>query len=200
MASYASQVAAEELSAVELKNFHYLTADMRNFDLPAATFDTAWILLGSLQHMTTNDDVVACFSAISNVLTESGTLVLELPHPNEAVFGMGECTRNSWKMPLEVLDGKEEGELHALWGDEGDAFDPVTQIRRFTVELKLTGGKCQTVREVVPMRVFTAQEINALARLAGFHVVAMHGALEEGVDVHDEEEAYRLVCVLQKTV
>ena len=48
------------------------------------------------------------------------------------------------------------------------------------------------------MRLFTAQEIDALARCAGFAVVDTYGALQDDVAPDDEEEAFRLVCVLQK--
>ena len=54
------------------------------------------------------------------------------------------------------------------------------------------------LRQVVPMRLFTVQEIDALARCAGWRVAAYYGALEEGVRIDDEEAAFRLVCALQK--
>jgi hypothetical protein len=56
----------------------------------------------------------------------------------------------------------------------------------------------QKVREVVPMRLFTSQEIDALARCAGLEVVAMYGALSDEVPVDSEDEAFRLVCVMRK--
>ena len=37
----------------------------------------------------------------------------------------------------------------------------------------------QRVRQVVPMRLFTAQEIDALARCSGFEVASMYGALDK---------------------
>ena len=147
-----------------------------------------------------------------------------------------ECTRNGWKVPLVqstddtsnlnddddnddddeddsvVADG---GELSIVWGDDGDTFDPITQVRQFSIRFDVSGlddntneNKDGTVassdvtrtslEQVVPMRLFTAQEIDALARCAGLEVVAMYGALEHDVDVNDEEASYRLVCVLQK--
>jgi hypothetical protein len=48
------------------------------------------------------------------------------------------------------------------------------------------------------MRLYTAQEIDALARCAGFEVVAMYGALDAEVNVNDEDLAFRLVSVLRK--
>jgi len=51
---------------------------------------------------------------------------------------------------------------------------------------------------VVPMRHFTSQEIDLLARLSGFEIMSMHGALQFDVDVNDDDQAFRLVCVLQR--
>lgn len=56
----------------------------------------------------------------------------------------------------------------------------------------------RSVNEVVPTRLFTAQEIDALARCSGFEVVDTFGALEADVDVNDEDAAFRLVCVMQR--
>eukprot|EP00978_Attheya_sp_CCMP212_P015850 scaffold40988_cov52-Attheya_sp.AAC.1 len=193
--------------------FEYLCQDMRQpllgEDGRTELFDSVWILLGSLQHMTSNDDVISCFQSAANELREGGTLILELPHPRET-FSMVECTRNGWEVPLEDDNGKEYGELRIVWGDDNDPFDPVLQIRNFTVAMDLVAPQVlneegdkneqlQSVREVVPMRLFTAQEIDALGRCSGFELAAMYGALSQDVNVNDGDEAFRLVCVLRKT-
>ena len=59
-------------------------------------------------------------------------------------------------------------------------------------------GKCR-VREVVPTRLLTLQEIDALARCAGVEMAAKYGALDEEVSIDDEEEAFRMVCVQRKS-
>lgn len=204
MAAYAQEVAAETLEKDELDCFDYRVEDMRVFELREGDpkIDTAWILLGSLQHLLENKDVIRCFQSVCEALAHDGTLILELPHPRE-IFSMVECTRNGWKVPLEGDDGNDEGELQIIWGDQGDKFDPITQIREFTVEMQLKGSgskqsDLQNVREIVPTRHFTAREIEALAQIANLEVVEMFGALEEGVAVDDEDLAFRLVCVLRK--
>jgi SAM-dependent methyltransferase len=256
MAAYAQHIVREELADLPSppdaasflsSNYQYQVADMRNFSLEATVgsdsttpvqVDTIWVLLGSLQHMLTNQDVIDCFTSMHRALVSNGTVFIELPHPREATFNMIECTRNGWKVPLEGKennmramddedgndDAIDEGELSIVWGDDGDEFDPITQIRKFTIRFDLLGrneehssvdGKfdkalegsktatsdiksIQSIHQVVPMRLFTAQEIDALARCVGFEVVAMFGALEEGVDVNDEDASYRLVSVLRK--
>ncbi|KAL3787679.1 hypothetical protein ACHAWO_000479 [Cyclotella atomus] len=210
-------------------DFTYLCGDMRKIDESVSNgstnFDAAWLLLGSMQHLLTNDDIIACFKSINSVLQPGGTVVIELPHPRET-FSMGECTKNGWTVPLvhEVdEDGteKEYGELIIVWGDEDDYFDPVAQVRRFTVSMELSikdpkdipddmgtsplfrqmtkDGKT-TLKEIVPMRLFTLQEIDALARCAGLAMVAKYGALADDISIEDEEEAFRMVCVLRKIV
>jgi SAM-dependent methyltransferase len=212
MVDYGRDIALHELDVDSQESFTYATEDMSDFDFEQLAgdgdvngdllFDSAWILLGSLQHLTTNEKVMSCFESIHRALSPRGTLIIELPHPRET-FSLVECTRNGWEVPLEDEDGETSGELEIVWGDDNDAFDPITQVRQFTVSLELKGVQnadpdLQSVREIVPLRHFTSQEIDALARLTGFEVTSLHGALSEGVDVNDEDQAFRLVCVLQK--
>lgn len=248
MVKYGKELAAEEQqqqqheSSAAAAAFRYLLADMRDFaslllqlrreGSDENLFHTAWILMGSLQHLTTNTDVLQCFANVATSLHPGGTLILELPHPKEELLGgMVDCTRNSWHVPLEGDDDDDDnknnnnnnndaGQLDIIWGDENDEFDPISQIRKLTVSLELkepaittttnqkkygknkkkssTNTKVvQSVRQVIPIRLFTAQEIDALATCAGFQVVAMSGALEEDISVHDDA-AYRLVCILRK--
>jgi len=219
MVEYGRENANRELGAPggRRDDFVYVNGDMRSVcDYTPSSFDAAWLLLGSMQHLLTNDDVLSCFASVSSVLKPGGTIIIELPHPRET-FSMGECTRNGWTVPLEDDDENEYGELSVVWGEEDDEFDPVAQVRQFTVGMELTmnsaedapkeedaflrmseGGKTK-VREVVPMRLYTLQEIDALARCAGLEMVARYGALDEEVSIENEEEAFRMVCVLRKS-
>jgi SAM-dependent methyltransferase len=215
MVEYSCEIAGEELGDQNVggkrDRFHYILDDMRSISnsqssgLQHGSFDNAWILLGSMQHLTTNDDVINCFSSTSLLLKEGGTLTIELPHPRET-FTMVECTRNGWEVPLEDENGKEYGELKIIWGDNDDNFDPIRQVRDFTVamelivseDMKVDNPELQSVREIVPMRLFTYQEIDAFSRIAGFEVVELFGALSDEVNVNSEDEAFRLVCVLRK--
>lgn len=203
MVIYGKDLASHELEADALSSFHYVEGNMKDFQLGRA-YDTAWILLGSLQHMTTNADVLDCFRNVHSALQDGGTLILELPHPRET-FSMVECTRNGWEVPLEDESGAAYGELRIIWGDDNDHFDPITQVRRFSVSMEIrqdeqnyTDGM-KSVKEIVPIRLFTSQEIGALAMCSGFDIAAMYGALDDEISVNDEE-AFRLVCVLRKKV
>lgn len=222
MAAYALQILEDDLdegvdddfddenSKEDMKSrFNYLVEDMRSFTA-TRTFDTAWILLGSMQHMLATDDAIACFQSAHAALKPGGTLVVELPHPQE-VLGVVECTRNEWTVPLDGLDDSDSTKkIVIVWGDEDDPLDPVTQVRDFTVGFRLIGCEEQEWRrlglaspelqQVVPMRLYTAGEVEALGRCSGFRLAGMYGALEPDdlVDINDEELAFRMVCVLQK--
>jgi SAM-dependent methyltransferase len=207
MVDYGTESAQMELDIDTFESFSYLKDDMTSFKLSETQLpiDSAWILLGSLQHLTENDQVISCFQSIHQCMSEGGSLIIELPHPRET-FSLVECTRNGWEVPLEDENGEESGELKIIWGDDNDDFDPIKQVRQFTVAMEVVGASIngdsspdlQNVREIVPMRHFTAQEIDVLARLCGFKVESMFGALDENVSVNDGLEAFRLVCVLQK--
>mmetsp|Transcript_38695 Transcript_38695/g.93724 ORF Transcript_38695/g.93724 Transcript_38695/m.93724 type:complete len:266 (+) Transcript_38695:193-990(+) len=233
MKEYGLELASTELDVDTQQRFDYRLGDITDFDLcgfkdeqndgdPSTTllYDTAWLLLGSLQHLTTNDDVIKCFQCVNRHLRPGGTFILELPHPRE-LFSLVECTRNGWEIPLEDEDGETSGELKIVWGDDHDEFDPVTQVRQFTVAMELTGPPeddedddddeqkakkepkdkivvLQSVKEIVPMRHFTTQEIDCLAKLSGFELKAKFGALDNNVDIDSDDEAFRLVCILQK--
>lgn len=206
MVEYGTETAQMELDIDSFESFRYIQDDMTKFQLPEkdSPIDSAWILLGSLQHLTENEQVISCFQAVHRAMSDGGSLIIELPHPRET-FSLVECTRNGWEVPLEDENGEESGELAIIWGDDDDAFDPIKQVRHFTVAMELKEGpsgstspEMKSVREIVPMRHFTAQEIDALARIGGFKVESMFGALDKDVSVNDGLEAFRLVCVLQK--
>ena len=90
MQQYATETARQELASdADFEKFHYLTGDMRDdkaYTTDMLPVDSAWILLGSLQHMTTNDDVRQCLRAVHKALTAGGTCMIELPHPRESHF------------------------------------------------------------------------------------------------------------------
>jgi hypothetical protein len=185
----------------------YLVQDMRHISLPTKV-DTAWLLLGSFQHMVTLSDAVQCFKSVSHALNANGTFILELPHPKE-IFEMVDCTTNTWTVPLDVsdqsssTDASRAGQLEVIWGDADDAFDPISHVRHATIGFHLTTGDGQVERwiDTVPMKSYTVPELYLLAELTGFRMVRLLGALDnpdELVPIDDEDLAYRLVCVLQK--
>ncbi|KAL7522869.1 hypothetical protein ACHAWF_001484, partial [Thalassiosira exigua] len=195
MVDYGTENVDHELCAPggRRDDFRYVKGDMRNVgDSTRSSFDSAWMLLGSMQHIFTNKEVITCFSSIRSVLEPRG-------HRGHGIaaslryFQQGECTSNGlWTVPLvkESMNGdvedEEHGELNIVLrftaemeftvDDPGDILN--TEVSPKLLSQISKEGKTE-VREIVPMRLFTLQEIDALARCA------------------DEEEAFRMVgmCV-----
>ena len=178
-----TQIAKEE--DVELD---YRVGDVRE-PLPFTEVCSAWLLLGSVGHLLTNDDALRCFQRAKDALKPGGTLILELPHPRET-FRVDGVSEDGWDVPF------EGGDLRVRWGAEEDAFDPLTQIRQASVAFETDGT---SITDVVPTREYTLQELRLLSKAAGFVDVATYGALDpEFVAADDDELAYRLVVVLTK--
>ena len=90
------------------------------------------------------------------------------------------------------------------WGREGDAFDVETHVVERTVGfnvLDVTTGQpasgYEPVEQIVRCRVFTAPEVDLLARLAGMRVCATYGDMDEDVPL-DSEDAHNMLVVLKK--
>ena len=67
------------------------------------------------------------------------------------------------------------------------------------LELEREGTVVQRVKQSLPQREFTPQELIAYAVASGvFREPTFYGALDLDVGVDDEEEAYRLVAVFVK--
>ena len=176
-----TQIAADE----DIK-LDYRVGDVRE-PLPFTEVCSAWLLLGSVGHLLTNDDALRCFQRAKDALKTGGTLILELPHPRET-FRIDGTTEDGWDVPF------EGGDLRVRWGAEDDAFDPLTQIRQASVAFETAGT---SINDVVPTREYTLQELRLLADAAGFVDVATYGALDAAfIPADDDELAYRLVVVL----
>jgi SAM-dependent methyltransferase len=186
MMKYALQTATKELATTSslssthhpnrFSSFTYQLDDMRHLHHvkqknAQRTFDAVWILLDSLQHLLTNQDMISCFQSLYDLLEPNGIIVFELPHPKE-IFHIGQCTRNMWNVPLDEngddhdLDNDEYDDdsddddnddddddddtpikgnyLQIIWGDEDDLFDPIRQIRHMTISMKFISDPNQS--------------------------------------------------------
>ena len=90
------------------------------------------------------------------------------------------------------------------WGREGDAFDVETHVVKRTVGFNVLDAVSgepapgfTPVNAVVPARVFTAPEIDLLARLAGMRVCGYFGDMDTDVPL-DDPDAHNMLVVLKK--
>lgn len=170
-----------------------VTADMRDFTLPAAaTFDLAITMLNSLCHLLTLDDLVAHLGSVSRHVADGGLYIMELAHPADAL-SRSPRTSSDWVTDL------DDGSVTVRWGGTGDRIDPITQVTRehVTVTYRKNDGTVRTVTDVVPNRFWTATEVDAAIRLAGgFTVAARYGDFDGHTGL-DDPSAWRMILVLR---
>jgi predicted SAM-dependent methyltransferase len=129
--------------------------------------DLAACLLGTFQHMLTQEDAKRALQRIHAALKPGGIFVLEMNHPSLLFDGSITSSADTWKLDL------EEAQVEVWWGHEGDIFDPLTQILTKTIEVDMMskGGERQKLFDTVELRQYTFQELKLLAENAGFEVI-----------------------------
>jgi len=173
----------------------YICGDMASFaPPPGGQAQLVYCMFGSLTHMLTNDAVIGCLTSAKAALAPGGCVLLELPHPTDALHAE-DLLGDAW----EARDEERNTRLMVEWGREGDPFDPLTQVLQRTVcftVLDARGEMVQSKETVLLQRLFTATEFDALARASGLEIVQVYGALDRCVPLNDEE-AFRMVVVLK---
>ena len=168
-------------------------ADMRDFDIRPRRFDLAIVMLNSLCHLMTLDDLVPHLTSVARHLADGGLYIMELAHPADCLSHVPR-TSSDWVTDL------DDASVTVHWGGPRDAIDPVTQVTRehVTVTYRKADGSVRTVTDVVPNRFWSATELDAAIRLAGgFQIAARYGDFDD-VSM-DAPSAWRMILVLRRT-
>lgn len=86
--------------------------------------DVATILLGTLSHLQTNEEVLQCWEATLAALKPGGVLVIELLHPND-VFDGTFAQGDFWEADY------EGGKVIVEFGTDDDQYDSRSQVLSF---------------------------------------------------------------------
>lgn len=165
-------------------------ADMTDFHLGAA-FDLVFCLIDSLAHVLTLDHLVAHLTCVRAHLAPGGAYVIESLHPADG-FHPGARTDTEWTIERPDL------RVRVRWGRD-EPIDPLTQITDMLVTIDLSGSwGAERIGQVLAQRFWTADEIDAAARLAGLHVSARYGDFAGGP--LDGPGAWRMISVLRTAV
>ncbi len=165
-----------------------LRADMRDFSAPYQV-DLAFCMISSVAHVPTLDGMISHLAAVRRALAPSGCYIVEASHPTDELGP--KSTSTEW-------DADRDGfTVHMAWGEDGDVIDPVTQLTEVHVTMTMTGpdGTGVTSRLVYSDRFWTADELRAAARLAGFAVCAEYGAFDRRP--LSAEGAWRMIMVMR---
>jgi len=165
----------------------------------ARGFDVACVLLGTAAHLTDTDDAIGCLRGINHALAPGGIALLELEHPYDLFEGqLMDAQGDAWDREVDGVKVLVE------WGREGDEFDVETHVVKRTVGFNVLDAVSgepapgfTPVNAVVPARVFTAPEIDLLARLAGMRVCGYFGDMDADVPL-DDPDAHNMLVVLKK--
>ncbi|KAL3149321.1 hypothetical protein ABBQ32_002129 [Trebouxia sp. C0010 RCD-2024] len=194
MLEYARTVAEEAGASVR-----FMCEDMRSFTLQEPA-DMAFMLLGTFSHMLDNASALQCLRSIHAVLKPTGKLVLELSHPTD-IFDGSLIQEDEWDDAENRPSGPGvPGELAIQYGSSGDEFDPIDQVIMRTVQIyEADNQRCmqRKLREVVPQRIYTYQEMDLLASMGGFKLAAAYGDMQIDLSIRAEDAA-RMVLVLER--
>lgn len=216
MLDYARRMVDDKATTMDL-DIEFVEEDMTSFYLgQGRTFSAVTMLLGTLSHVHSNEDVVRCFTCARDHLESDGVLILELAHPSQLFSLPLELGTEAWdvRAQQDSAGTEEEEDIVVQYGSEDDAFDPVRQLLTRTVTVKHPrkrkkkkgwGNKEARVIKELPLeeevvqRFFTCQEIRLLAELSGLRVVKMYGDMKESCVLGSEaDEEFRMVVVLKK--
>lgn len=174
-----------------------ICADMRDFRLPHPV-DLAVMMLNSVAHLHTLDDLIQHLRAVAQNVTSDGVYILEVQHPRDFVGRGGRMYGVSTPWMVE-RDGLE---VSVRWGLPSNPYDPLRQIfhAHIEIEAKSVGGDSNHIEDIIPMRDWTLDELRAAIRLSGvFEVSNLYGDFSLDVPLSNSEQAWRMILVLRRS-
>lgn len=196
MLDYARSVAERNAAHV-----HWIVGDMCNFTLPRPVALAA-NLMESLSHLTTNQQVIEHFHAVSRNLMPGGVFVIEMAHPS--TLGR-EQLPNIWRSrttDTTLFQHEPYTEVEIMFGAADDAYDSVNQVWsvKTRLDIQQSGQPPRSVTDEHPHRWYLTQELYALAELSGaFSEWWMYGdMLVPPPPLDNRDECERMMMVLRK--
>jgi SAM-dependent methyltransferase len=181
---------AAALSKENSLTLNVFSANMRDFTIPNK-FDLAMILLNSIGHLYTADDLRTHLFAVSRHLNEGGLYVIEAHFPNWT--DRTSLKMSSWRVEMKELS------LRVDFGTPDDDFDLEMLIRK--VGLHIFGelrGEAVDFKDHLVIRSWSAQALEEVVEESeAFKVVAKLGSLDPD-SPFNPELSQRLVYVLKR--
>ncbi len=156
--------------------------DMRFLDFKDE-FDLVTCWYGSLNFMTTNDDLQSTFNSISGALKPNGWFLFDI----NTVFGL--AVKRQRESNFVAQETPELLELHCTQYD----YEKNLSYLRITWFVK-NGNLWERFEELFTERAFTIQEIESALEYAGLHIVDKFSNLgQQSPLVHDSSRAWFVV-------
>lgn len=169
----------------------WMQADMRWFRLPEPV-SLAFSLLGSLQALITDDDLLQHLQAVADNLLPGGLYIVELPHPREYA--------SPAYAPCRYTGARAEVEAELIWATNTPPIDLVSGISQVDVELRVKRGQeQQTICETAKERMILPGELRLLSRLCQrFELVATYGDFRLDQPLDHSTGANKMIAVLRQ--
>ena len=163
------EAARSKATKAGVRGATFVRADMRSFALEGR-FALVIVSCNSLAHLTTNDDLRACFSRIREHLRPGATVAFDIVNPNVTSLA---------RSASEVVCLDTVFASQGITVRETTNYDPVTQIR--TANWRVRQGE-QPARTLAPLslRQIFPQELLLLLEVAGLKLVARYGDFDRG--------------------
>jgi SAM-dependent methyltransferase len=160
--------AAEAKARAEEADVELVQADMRSFDL-GRRFALVLVCCNSLAHLTTSEDLRACFRCIRNHLAPDGLLAFDIVNPNLRALVQPHCK----SVRLDVGPNPSSG----IAVEEVGTYDPIRQIHIAHWRV------CEPsffAQDLAPfsLRLIFPQELPLLLEVAGLELTARYGDFE----------------------
>ena len=166
--------------------------DMRNWRAPRK-YDLAYCLLVSFAHLLTNDDILAHFNCVADLLAPRGIYIISHAHPRDFYGSAEPSIERTWVAERDGITVETD------WGGEHQTFDPITEIDELTISYTVTSdGNSERFESLERLRRLSYQTLLALLKQSGrFELAATYGDFDIGRRL-DSPDAVRMVAVLRK--
>ena len=174
-------IAMDRARAANHPEILWLLQDMREFEL-YGTVGAVTCCLDSINYLTEDGDLEACFATVHNYLDPDGLFFFDVntPYKFEHIYG-----DNSYIFDEET----EDGLIYCGWQNY---YDPDTRLCDFdlTVFTENEDGSYRREDESHTERCYTLDELIAALTAAGFELIAVHGDIDSSAPTEESERWY----------
>lgn len=174
-------VAMMRAREADLNGVLWLMQDMRDFEL-YGTVGAVTCCLDSINYLTEDGDLEACFATVHNYLDPDGLFFFDVntPYKFEHIYG-----DNSYIF-------EEETEDRLVFCGWQNFYDPETRLCDFDLSVftEDRSGRYRREDESHTERSYTLEELTAALHQTGFELIAVHGDIRGTAPTADCERWY----------
>ena len=174
-------IAMDRARAANHPEILWLLQDMREFEL-YGTVGAVTCCLDSINYLTEDGDLEACFATVHNYLDPDGLFFFDVntPYKFEHIYG-----DNSYIFDEETSSGL----IYCGWQNY---YDPETRLCDFdlTVFIEDEDGRYRREDESHTERCYSLDKLTAALKATGFELIAVHGGIDFSAPAEEGERWY----------